>query len=301
MRAAPAAVCASALCHAAVGSAAQDLLAANQPVEFVTPEAALMNLLTGGVDAVLIPEPVAFSIARNAQVDAKISFLDPPVLAFSRFVALHRSRADLLPEINAALARMEADGRLPALRQKYFLDIPKPVPEVLTVGVRQNPPYQTVEPGGMFSGFGVEVLRGLAKRAGLALEFKRISLTEWRAGPGPGRYDLLPDMRITGERREMMDFSLPLEQVPYSVFTRAEDKGKITGLDDLAGRRVAALRGSPRLRLPRRMKMSRCWQKRLRMQCWRVFWTGTRTLLWHPPQRHWRGPASGRWQTRLPR
>lgn len=228
----------------AVGSAAQDLLAANQPVEFVTPEAALMNLLTGGVDAVLIPEPVAFSIARNAQVDAKISFLDPPVFAFSRFVALHRSRADLLPEINAALARMEADGRLPALRQKYFLDIPKPVPEVLTVGVRHNAPYQTVEPGGMFSGFGVEVLRGLAKRAGLALEFKRISLTEWRAGPGPGRYDLLPDMRITGERREMMDFSLPLEQVPYSVFTRAEDMGKITGLDDLAGRRVAALRGS---------------------------------------------------------
>ncbi|WP_421054367.1 substrate-binding periplasmic protein [Leisingera sp. D0M16] len=229
----------------AVGSAVQDLLAANRPVEFVTPEAALMNLLTGGVDAVLIPEPVAFSIARNARIDAQISFLDPPVRAFDRFVALHQSRADLLPEVNAALARMEADGRLPALRQKYFLDIPRPVPGVLTVGVYHNPPYQTVEPGGGFSGFGVEALRGLADRAGLALDFRQISLADWHAGPGPGRYDLLPGLRITGERRQMMDFSLPLEQVPFSLFARAGKPGEITGLDDLTGRRVAVLQSSP--------------------------------------------------------
>ncbi|UWQ62169.1 transporter substrate-binding domain-containing protein [Leisingera caerulea] len=229
----------------AAGSAVQDLLTANSPVEFATPEAAVMNLLTGGVDAVLMPEPVVFSIARNAQVDARISFLDPPVRAFGRYVALHKSRADLLPAVNAALARMEADGRLPALRQKYFLDIPEPAPGELTAGVYHNPPYQTVEPGGRFSGFAVEVLRGLADRAGLMLEFKQISIAERQAGPGPGRYDLLPELRITGERRGMMDFTLPLEQVPVSLFTRTGETEDIAGLEGLSLRRVAALRGSP--------------------------------------------------------
>ncbi|MFV1601567.1 MULTISPECIES: transporter substrate-binding domain-containing protein [unclassified Phaeobacter] len=222
----------------AVGSEQQAFLARNTAVEFESPEAAIMALLSERVDAVLIPEPVAFNIAKLASVDGRVSFLNPPLRQFERFIALHQSRADLLPDIEAALDRIEGDRRLDNLLRKYFLDIPLPAPEVLRVGVRHAPPYQVIEPDGSFSGFGVETLRDLAGRTGLKLAFHSISDDDWRRGPQSDTYDILPAASITTERSARMDFAHPILATDQSVFTRPADAAELRRPEDLQGRRI---------------------------------------------------------------
>ncbi|GLO69126.1 hypothetical protein MACH17_06430 [Phaeobacter inhibens] len=222
----------------AVGSEQEAFLARNTTVNFTTPEAAVMALLSHRVDAVLIPEPVAFNIAKLASVDGRVSFLNPPLRQFDRFVALHESRADLMPDIEAALDRMKQDRRLDALLLKYFLDIPLPAPDVLRVGVYPSPPYQVINADGQVSGFAVDVLRGLARRTGLQLEFQTISEEAWLRGPQSDTYDILPAAQITGSRQAQMDFAHPILAAEQSLFTQVELADRITRPEDLSARRV---------------------------------------------------------------
>jgi len=55
---------------------------------------------------------------------------------------------------------------------------------VLTVGLAEFAPYQVIRPDGTMTGYGVETLRPLARRAGLTLEFRQISSEDWAPAPG---------------------------------------------------------------------------------------------------------------------
>jgi len=122
--------------------AARSFLARNTVVDFDTPDAALMGLLVGRVDGLLLPGPTVYGIAREAGVDGRISFVDPPLQNLERFVILHNSRADLIDPVNAAIARLEADGRLTELRRRFNISVPPPPPEVIVVGMSDFPPYK---------------------------------------------------------------------------------------------------------------------------------------------------------------
>ncbi len=225
----------------AVGSALSEFLERNEPIVFDTPEAALFSLLKGKVDAILIPEPVAFSMAREAGVDQRITFAGEPLRTFTRHVAIHQSRADLLDAVNAAIARMDKDGRLQQLRETYFLDAPAPPPDVLTVGVTEFPPYNIYNSDGTFTGFGVEAVRDLLALAGLEAEFKAISPAEFGHGPSSETYDMLPQAGINGARHEIMDFTLPIERFEIAVFARTGETEGLAGLDSLRGQVVGVL------------------------------------------------------------
>lgn len=93
-------------------------------------------------------------------------------------MVLHRSRADLLGPLNAAIARLEDSGALNALREKYRMNLYEPVPEVLTVGFPLAPGYGTLEPDGTPSGFAVELVEDLAERLGLKVAFVPVSLSD---------------------------------------------------------------------------------------------------------------------------
>ncbi|AXT35096.1 response regulator [Phaeobacter sp. LSS9] len=222
----------------AVGSEQKAFLARNTTVHFTTPEAAVMALLSGTVDAILIPEPVAFHITKSARVDGRVRFLNPPLRRFDRVVALHQSRADLMPDITRALDRMRQDQRLDALLLKHFLDIPLPAPDVLRVGVYPSPPYQVITADGRVSGFAVDVLRSLARRTGLQLEFQTISEEAWLRGPQSDTYDILPAAQVTEARQAQMDFAHPILAADQSVFTQLDLAGRITHPEDLTQRRV---------------------------------------------------------------
>lgn len=216
----------------------QSLLDTNIPVAVGSPSDALIALLSGDVDAVLLPVSVAFRTAQRARLDDRIIFHPMPIKQFDRFVALHESRSDLMPDIEQAIAAIKENGRLSALRHDYFLDVQAPPTGSLTVGVNHFPPYQIVKDDGTFAGFGVEVLQDLADITGIDLSFVAVTPEEWVAGPGPGKVDMLATAGISASRLARMDFTLPVQEAPFSIFALASDAKGIAGLDDLAGRRV---------------------------------------------------------------
>jgi len=190
-------------------------------------------------DQVAIDElPVVQRLAKEAELDGRIAFFGAPLASATRHVALHENRASLLGPINAAIATLEADGRLEQLRVRYNLALPPAAPDVLSVGVTDFPPYNIIGEDGSFSGFAVESLRALADRAGLAIDFQPITNEEFAAGPSLTTYDMLPQAGVTEARSQIMDFTLPLEQFDFTIFTLTNEAEGLTDLDSLGSRKV---------------------------------------------------------------
>ena len=207
-------------------------------VPFASAKAAMIDLLSGDIDAISAPTFFTLSAARAARVDHRVTFTAEHLLEYELYVALHESRADLLDPINAALTRMEQDGRLQDLARHYAVELPAAVPEVLMVGVYHFPPFQVVNADDTVTGFSVEFIRDVARRAGLKLAFKELTLEEWQAGPGVGGYDMLPQAEINDDRRARMEFAYPVKQAQLSIYTRAGENDGITDLSSLQGKRV---------------------------------------------------------------
>ncbi|MGZ2259957.1 transporter substrate-binding domain-containing protein [Roseobacter sp. A03A-229] len=224
----------------AVGSDAP-ILEQNKAVEFDSPQAALMELLTGRVDALLLPPPTVHRLARDAGVDGRIRFIGEPLMVASRHVALHQSRADLMPAINEAIARMDADGRLEELRKRYSIRLPLPPPQTLTIGINHAPPYGVIEADGEFSGFTVDVWRAIAQLANLSIEFQAVPGDVYSAGPSSStEIDAAGLLLISEERAERMDFTLPLQEIDYQLFFRADNPPE-DNVNPLAGRSIGVL------------------------------------------------------------
>ncbi|MFK7890484.1 MAG: transporter substrate-binding domain-containing protein [Granulosicoccus sp.] len=214
------------------------LLANAEVVEFGTTSEALVALLSGSVDAISAPALLVFNTARDARIDHRIVFVGDAIAQSERVVMLHESRVELIESINAALARMEADGRLNSLRRKHGLMLPEPSSGALTVGVTDFPPYSIQNEDGTFSGFAVDSIRDLAALAQINLTFKAISDEAFMAGPTEDTYDILPQAGVSSSRKEYMDFTLPTEQTNLAIYTRVGEADKLAGLDDLTGKRV---------------------------------------------------------------
>ncbi len=228
----------------ALGSQEDAFLGRNVPVTFESAEAAVMALLIGNVDVLLIPEPVAYSIARRAGADGRLAFVGDAMRQVDRFVALHESRADLLGPINAAIQELEQSGELERLRRQFGLILPAPPPDEVVVGVTHFPPYNVVNSDGTVTGFAVEVLRDLENQLGLTFRYMPITREQWQQGPGLGGYDMLVQTSMNPSRQEVMDFTLPIDRSSYSIFMRVGDAGGRKTLADLQGLRVAAQVGS---------------------------------------------------------
>lgn len=226
----------------AVGSE-EPILNQNTPVQYESPQDAVIDLLSGKVDAVLLPSPVIYRLARDAGFDGRIAFVGDPLHLATRHVALHESRAELLPEINAAIARMEADGRLEALRERYAVVVPPAPPEVLTVGVTHFPPFLTIEADGEVSGFFAEAFEDLSKRAKLSFSFEEVDVADYVRGPSAAGVDALPAIVEIAALRGAMDFTTLVRSEPISLVTSTDDTRRFQSIEDLRGLRVGVLEG----------------------------------------------------------
>ncbi len=210
-------------------------------VEVASLSEGLTSLLAGDVDLFLTSEQTAQYWAYRAGLDHLLVPVGPPFESSDRFAVLHRSRADLLRQVNQAIARLREGGQLAKLEQKHRIAFFAPPPEVLAVGIMHYPPFQIVGQDGSFSGFGVEVFRDLAALAELKYKFVEISRAELLAGPSATGYDVIPLSASGGARRAFADFTLPLEKQSVGIYMRRGETGGISGLDDLAGRKVGVM------------------------------------------------------------
>ncbi|MBV7396799.1 transporter substrate-binding domain-containing protein [Mameliella sediminis] len=184
------------------------------------------KLLGGEVDGVIALSPLGLRTLGRTGLDTLIRPSFPAIRETQHFVVLRHEHAHLLPRIETALAKLEEDGSLDALRNRWFMVPPAPIPDVLKVGITHFPPYSIVGDDGAISGFAVEVLGELASRAGLDLRYEVISQQEWGAGPRLGAFDLLPARSVTAVEQELLQFTAPIQTIDYVAFVRAEDAGK---------------------------------------------------------------------------
>ncbi|MEO0388778.1 MAG: transporter substrate-binding domain-containing protein, partial [Pseudomonadota bacterium] len=206
--------------------------------EYTNTRAALIGLLGGEIDAISAEATLVFAEARRARLDNRIAFVEEPLMTIARFILLHQSRADLLPAINAEIARMKADGRLEALITRFNIHLPEPEPEVLQIGVFDLPPHMSVRPDGSASGFAVEVLESVAKIAGLRTAVVPIDIQNFAPGDP---HDILPIATITEDRQQAMDFAYPIEASTFSIFMRQGETAGVAGLSDLGDRAVGVI------------------------------------------------------------
>ncbi|MEZ5930576.1 MAG: transporter substrate-binding domain-containing protein [Alphaproteobacteria bacterium] len=220
------------------GSGPSPLLERNIALPQPSTGTALLKLLSGDLDGVLLPEEMIWGEAHTAGLDHRVAAAGAPISELDRVVALHRDRAELLEPLNAAIAELEASGELADMRRRWFLDPPPPAPDILTVGVLPMPPHTIVRQDGGFTGYSVETLRDLAGLTGLKLDFRTITAEEFGAGPTPGGFDMMTPAAISDDRRRTMDFTLPIQRAPFSIFVRSDEAARIADLNDLVGRPV---------------------------------------------------------------
>ena len=120
---------------------------------------------------------------------------------------------------------------------------PTGTPITLRVGVYDNAPKVYVDRDGRPEGLFVTLLDGIAKQEGWRLEYVRCEWADCLEMLANGRLDLMPDVAYTTERAARFDFHrMPVTYSWSQVYRRPGVH--VNSLQDLAGLRVALLRGS---------------------------------------------------------
>lgn len=117
-------------------------------------------------------------------------------------------------------------------------------PRTLVVGSKPNvPPYEYVDAAGQLDGFCVEVLRTVAERQNLPVDFLRLSNQEVWEAFDQQRIDIISGAVYTEERTQSMDFTVPLAMLQYRLLVR-ERTVDIRSERDLQGRQVLVVQRS---------------------------------------------------------
>jgi polar amino acid transport system substrate-binding protein len=107
------------------------------------------------------------------------------------------------------------------------------------------PPFETVdEKTKELTGFDVELMKEIAKKASLNIEFVNIGFDPMLAGVSQCQYDAaIAAITITDERKQQMLFSEPYINAGQIVSVR-KDNTTVKSKDDLAGKTIAAQLGT---------------------------------------------------------
>ncbi|MDX1630494.1 MAG: transporter substrate-binding domain-containing protein [Thermoanaerobaculia bacterium] len=116
------------------------------------------------------------------------------------------------------------------------------LPRVLEAAVLENwPPQYSVTEEREPTGFAVDIVDEVARRAGLEVRYRIYpTFPAALAALDRGEVDLIPNMGITAERQRRFAFTRPVETFSIVLFVRKEMAG-ISGLESLQGRPVGGV------------------------------------------------------------
>ena len=122
----------------------------------------------------------------------------------------------------------------------------RPILGVVKIGMNaEYPPFEYVDENGAITGFDVELVTEIAKRAGF--EFELVN-TRWDGifvALSSGEFDMVASAAtITDEREEIVNFSNPYFYANQRIAVREADAATITRPEDLAGLRVGVQAGT---------------------------------------------------------
>ena len=141
-----------------------------------------------------------------------------------------RWAARALPPLALATAVLSASPGEPARRE-------------ITVGIdRDFAPYEYLDENGAPAGFAVDLMREVAREAGLEPRFVAGTGDELRRALAAGDLQALGGAVRSEEELGSLPFAIPYQHVEYGVFTR-KGTPPVAFLHDLAGREVMVRRG----------------------------------------------------------
>ncbi|MCI5836847.1 MAG: basic amino acid ABC transporter substrate-binding protein [Veillonellaceae bacterium] len=104
-------------------------------------------------------------------------------------------------------------------------------------------PFEFANEKQELSGFDIELVQELAKKAGATVEFKNVAFDGLIPALASKQIDLAASgMTITPARAEKIDFSLPYYEAGLSILVK--DDSAITSVDELAGKMIAVQLGT---------------------------------------------------------
>jgi len=111
------------------------------------------------------------------------------------------------------------------------------------VAVLNNfPPQYSTSDAGEPQGFAIEIIEEIARLANLEIEYLvKSNWEEMFDSLRTGQADLIPNIGITDRRKELFDFTRPVETFPVSIFTRVNEKS-ISTIQSLNGKKVAVVK-----------------------------------------------------------
>jgi glutamate transport system substrate-binding protein len=118
----------------------------------------------------------------------------------------------------------------------------------IRIGIKFDQPGLSVDDGGKFSGFDVDVARYVANKLGYSpsqIQFKEAPSAQREALLQNGSVNMvIGTYSITDDRKSVIDFAGPYFVAGQDLLIRKSDRGKITGPKSLTGRKVCSVSGS---------------------------------------------------------
>ncbi|MFI5335639.1 MAG: transporter substrate-binding domain-containing protein, partial [Opitutales bacterium] len=113
----------------------------------------------------------------------------------------------------------------------------------LRVGIESYEPYSFVDQTGQPSGFTVDLLKAIARRENLEIEFVAEPWEKVLEDFKAGRISILANVGYTKARTAYIDFTIAHSNLPAGVFVR-RDLARPASLEELRGKRFAATRNA---------------------------------------------------------
>jgi len=120
----------------------------------------------------------------------------------------------------------------------------------LQVGLYDNPPKLYRDAEGRAAGFWVDLTREIAARRGWQVEFVFCQWADCLRRLERGELDIMPDVGFTPERARRFRFGAQPVLLSWTRLYVAADDDRIQTVTDLAGMRIAGLRGSVNIHGP---------------------------------------------------
>lgn len=207
---------------------------------------ALRQLAAGQHDAVVVQKLTALQLMRNHNL-TNLKTVGPPLEDFvqSFCFAVRKGDKKLLALLNEGLSIVIADGTFRQLREKWFGPIEAfaaSKSRIIIGGDINYPPYEFLDENGQPTGFNVELMRAIARQAGIEIDIHLRPWAEIRKGLTDKNIQAIQGMFYSLERDAVFDFSPPHNLVSHVIVTRAGESLP-QNLDELHGKSILVMDG----------------------------------------------------------
>ncbi len=162
---------------------------------------------------------------------------------------------DLESRINRFIAKIQADGTLEDMYQRWVLDENETMPEIplpenpeyhLTVGTTGTVPPYSYYAGTDLNGYDIELARRFAAWLGADLQFSIYDFDGIIPAAAAGRIDcIMSDLQVDDERRENFTFSDILFEEVDGIMVRGNSAPEFRSFSELNGKTVSMITGAP--------------------------------------------------------